>query len=65
LFLVAQERGWARSGNAAQIPIEAYQAVFWDRDEWHETGTEPGMTAVVLEGEHLDQNGFMLEWKGM
>ena len=29
------------------------QAVFWERGEWHETITEQGLTAMVLEGEAL------------
>jgi len=59
LFLVVRGSGWVRSGESARIPIEAYQAVFWDRDEWHEAGTESELTAIVLEGESLHSDEFM------
>lgn len=39
LFLVVRGSGRVRSGESTQIPIEAYQAVFWSKGEWHEAGT--------------------------
>lgn len=34
-------------------PIQNGQAVFWESGEWHETTTEHGLTAMVLEGKAL------------
>jgi gentisate 1,2-dioxygenase len=54
LFMVVQGSGWVRGGNSGQVPIEAGQAVLWEAGELHGSGTETGMTAIVLEGEHLE-----------
>ena len=31
------------------------QAVFWGKGELHETSTEHGLTAIVMEAENLEQ----------
>ena len=31
------------------------QAVFWEKGELHETSTEHGLTAIVMEAENLEQ----------
>lgn len=54
LLLLAQGEGWVRNGLDEMIPIKEGQAVFWEQDEWHESGTETGMTAVIIEGENFD-----------
>lgn len=61
LFLVVQGAGWVRSGELAAVPIRAGQAAFWESGEWHSSGTDTGMTAIVLEGESLDPGQFMPE----
>ena len=33
--------------------IQAGEAVFWMKGEWHETKTDTGLTAIVIEGETL------------
>jgi len=59
LFLVVQGIGWIRSGECTRTPVEVYQAVYWGKGEWHEAGTESGMTAIVFEGESLHPSKFM------
>jgi hypothetical protein len=54
LFLVVQGSGWARDEVSEPIPVTANQAVFWDKDEWHESGTNTGLTAIVIESESLN-----------
>jgi quercetin dioxygenase-like cupin family protein len=54
LFLVVQGEGWVRSGNHHKMNIKAGQAVFWISGEWHESGTESGMMAIVIESDSLD-----------
>lgn len=53
LFLVIAGEGQVRAGNSAFTPIGPGQAVFWTAGEWHETRSQHGLTAVVLEGESL------------
>lgn len=54
LFLVVQGKGWVRGESGEPAPIEAGQAAFWKKGEWHESGSDEGMTVVVLESESLD-----------
>ena len=59
LFLVVNGEGWVRGEDDERIPIQAGQAAFWQAGEGHESGTESGMTAIVIEGEELDPDSFM------
>lgn len=53
LFLVVQGSGWVRGEAPERVLITAGQAAFWQAGEMHESGTDEGMTAVVIEGEGL------------
>ena len=59
LFLVMQGRGWVRGELPNRIPIEAGQAAYWEQEEWHESGTETGMTVIIIEGMNFDPAKFM------
>ena len=50
LFLVVEGAGWVRSGSSARVDIKAGQAALWERGEVHESGSEAGLVAIVLEG---------------
>ena len=52
-FVVVQGEGWVSGPDGAQRPVTAGTAVFWDAGEEHESGTEFGMTAIVVEAERL------------
>lgn len=39
--------------------VEARAALFWAKDEWHETKTDVGLTAIVIESEELTRASFM------
>ncbi len=51
LFCVVAGSGWVTGADRARVPVEAFDAAFWEAGEWHESGTEVGMAAVVLEGD--------------
>ena len=36
-------------------PLAAGEAVFWARGEEHETSSVAGLTALIIEGEHVDR----------
>lgn len=39
--------------------------MFWDKNEWHEAGTNIGLVAIVIEGDLMNPSGFMYtEWDG-
>jgi quercetin dioxygenase-like cupin family protein len=54
LFLVVQGEGWVSGEPSRRTPIEAGQAAYWDQEEWHESGTETGMTVIIIEGANLE-----------
>lgn len=65
LFLVIKGKGWARGKFPNKIPIAENQAVFWEKNEWHEAGTDTGLVAIVIEGEFENPSDFMsTDWDG-
>jgi quercetin dioxygenase-like cupin family protein len=54
LFLVVTGTGWVSGGDGERAPLSAGEAVVWEAGEEHESGSEEGMTALVVEAERLD-----------
>jgi quercetin dioxygenase-like cupin family protein len=54
LFLVMQGEGWVRGESSERIHIQSGQAAYWESGEWHESGTETGMTAIIIEAANID-----------
>jgi len=54
LFLVVAGAGWVRGEEELRRPIATFEAAFWRGGEWHEAGSETGMTVFVIEGEGVD-----------
>jgi hypothetical protein len=54
LFLVVEGAGWVSGGNGRREPIAAGEAVAWEEGEEHESGSDEGMTALVVEATRLD-----------
>ena len=61
LFLVVHGSGWVRDASDERTPISAGTAAFWGDGEWHESGSDSGMTVIVIEGETLDPTQFLQE----
>lgn len=59
LFVVVQGEGWVRGETPERYPIMAGQAAFWEKGEWHASGTDAGMTVILIEGSHLDPTKTM------
>ncbi len=53
LFVVVRGSGWVSGADGEREPIEPGQGVVWEQGEEHESGSDTGMTALVLEGESL------------
>lgn len=49
VYYVVEGSGWVAGANGEQVSIAAGQAAVWDPGEEHESGTDIGMTVVVLE----------------
>ncbi|ULO06555.1 cupin [Paenibacillus sp. 19GGS1-52] len=54
LFLVVNGEGWVRAGQTAEVPISVGYAAYWTQGEWHETRTDQGLIAIIIESQHLD-----------
>lgn len=61
LFLVVAGGGWVAGADGTPTAIAAGEAAFWEPGEAHASGTEHGMTALVLEAESLDSVASMPE----
>ena len=55
LLLIVDGTGYVCGVNKEKIKIEAGQAVFWEKGELHETSTEHGLMAIVMEVEDLER----------
>lgn len=53
LLLIINGEGWVRGKEATKFLVKAGDVVFWEKGEWHETTTEKGLTAFVIESEEL------------
>jgi quercetin dioxygenase-like cupin family protein len=51
LFVIVHGSGWVSGRDGEREPIAAGEAVVWDAGEQHESGSEEGMIALVLESE--------------
>lgn len=61
LLLVMVGEGYVRGEKDEYFKVQAGDAVFWTKDEWHETKTDRGLTAIVIESEELDPSIYMTE----
>lgn len=59
LLLVMSGEGYVRGDKEEYIKVQSGDAVFWEKSEWHETKTETGLTAIVIESEELAPSSFM------
>ncbi|WP_176483714.1 hypothetical protein [Bacillus sp. FJAT-45066] len=53
-------RRFLNSDKEEYIKVQTGDAVFWEKDEWHETKTETGLIAIVIESEEISPSSFML-----
>jgi quercetin dioxygenase-like cupin family protein len=53
LLAVVDGSGWVSGADGHPQPIAAGEAVVWDEGEDHETASDDGMTAIVIESPDL------------
>ncbi len=53
LLLIVSGEGLVRGEKEEYVEVEAGDAVFWSKGEWHETKTNTGLMAIVIESEEL------------
>src|SRR5699024_9396745 len=54
LLLVVNGEGFVRGESAEFVKVQSGEAILWEKDEWHETKTDTGLTAIVIQSEELD-----------
>jgi quercetin dioxygenase-like cupin family protein len=59
LFLLVQGEGWVKGEIDETLAVQEGQAIFWEQGEWHESGSEKGMIAVIIEGVRFDPAKLM------
>lgn len=59
LLLIVSGEGLVRSKEEKYFKVQPGDAVFWEKGEWHETKSETGLIAIVIESEKLNPSEFM------
>lgn len=54
LFVVVNGQGWVSGQDGERHPVAYGDAAFWRQGELHESGTDSGMTAVVVQAMELN-----------
>ena len=54
MFAVVRGTGWVSGDDRERAPITAGEAVLWEHGEEHESGSDKGMTVLVVEAESFD-----------
>ncbi|MBO7748520.1 cupin [Paenibacillus sp. MWE-103] len=62
LFVVLNGQGWVTGKEGIAYRIKAGQAAYWEAGEAHESGTEHGMTAIVIESEQVEPLMTEIPW---
>ena len=60
LLLIVGGTGSVSVDQEEYVQVGEGDAIFWQQGEWHETKTETGMTAVVIEGMGVNPS-FLLQ----
>jgi quercetin dioxygenase-like cupin family protein len=56
LLLIINGEGFVKGNENMFKKVCAGDAVFWDKGEWHETISDNGLTAFVIESENLSSS---------
>jgi quercetin dioxygenase-like cupin family protein len=54
LFAVVRGSGWTAGADGRREAIASGQSVLWDAGEEHESGSDQGLTALVVEADVID-----------
>lgn len=63
LFAVVAGEGVVKGKEDKEYRVKAGYAAYWEEGEWHETRTEAGLTAIVIEGVALNIKMKEEEWQ--
>ncbi|MET1014199.1 MAG: cupin [Paenisporosarcina sp.] len=60
LLLIVSGEGFVTGDNRIRVPVKSGDAVFWQKGEGHETTTDTGLMAIVIESEELTPSEYMV-----
>jgi hypothetical protein len=52
-FIVVAGAGWASGADGERVPLATGTAIHWEAGEEHESGSDQGLSAIVVESERL------------
>lgn len=61
LFMILRGTGWVTGEDRRRVAVSPGFAALWVDGEWHESGSDEGMLALVIEGESLEPPPTMIE----
>ncbi len=59
LLLILDGEGYVRNVQEQYFKVQPGDAIFLEKDEWHETKSDNGLTAIVIESVALNPSTFM------
>lgn len=59
LFLVIEGEGWVTGDDEVRKPIKKGQAAFWETGEWHASGSDGGMTVLIIQSNSIHINPLL------
>lgn len=59
MLLIVNGEGWVRGEKSGIVKVRTGDAVYWKKGEGHETTTDTGLAAIVIESEELIPSLFM------
>lgn len=63
LFIVMNGEGWVVGKEGIKVLLKAGQAAYWEPGESHESGSEQGMSVLVIESENLEPLMAEIAWQ--
>ena len=63
LFLVISGQGWVTGDEDIRHEIKQGEAAFWKSGELHESGSETGITVIVIEGKEIEPLLKEMKWR--
>ncbi|WP_155591377.1 cupin [Lysinibacillus cavernae] len=54
LFIVIHGEGWVCGEDVEKVSIKTGEGVLWQQGQAHESGSTTGLTALVIQAEHID-----------
>ncbi|HJV17276.1 MAG TPA: cupin [Bacillales bacterium] len=54
LFILVQGEGWIEGEDKKRIMLKSGEGVFWENGEGHSSGSDTGLTALVIQSEKIE-----------